>query len=133
MLGRMPISALILTVLKASLLHPTASLFRHPTAFSIHQLALLEALFLRRAFRNLHLSKSGRETLSLQFFPRRKRLLADALLQKTGVTGSSTYVAAKRFRSVLADERSGIARGTVLEAKPNGEYHDRNRIRDQAN
>jgi hypothetical protein len=36
------------------------------------QFALLEALFLRRALRNLHLSKAGPETLSLQFFPRRK-------------------------------------------------------------
>jgi uncharacterized protein (DUF736 family) len=45
----------------------------YPTTFSIHRLLLLEALFLRRTLRDLHLSKAGPETLSPQFFPRRKR------------------------------------------------------------
>jgi hypothetical protein len=52
------------------------------TAFSIHRLVLLEALFLRRALRDLHLSKAGSETLSPQFFPRRKRGSSRALRSK---------------------------------------------------
>jgi uncharacterized protein (DUF736 family) len=39
-------------------------------------------------------------------------------LQKSLSLGSFTGVTAKRFRAISADERSGIARGTVLEAKP---------------
>lgn len=74
----------------------------------------------------------SRNPVAPVFSPPQTRLLAGAALQKTVVTGSSTDVAAKRFRSVLADERSGIARGTVLEAKPNGEDHDCNRICNQA-
>jgi uncharacterized protein (DUF736 family) len=61
-----------------------------PTTSNLHHFALLEALFLRRAFKDLHLSKAGPETLSPSFFPAASRLLAHTSLQKTGVTGSST-------------------------------------------
>ena len=44
--------------------------------------ALLEALFLWRALSDLHLSKSGPETLSPHFFPRRKRGSSRALRSK---------------------------------------------------
>jgi hypothetical protein len=97
----------------------------------MHRLALLEAVFLRRALSDLHLSKAGSETLSPQFFPRRYAAPRERFAPKNYRDRVLHFVAAKRFRSVLADARSGIARGTVLEAKPNGEYHDCNRIRDQ--
>jgi hypothetical protein len=46
------------------------------------QFDLLEALFLRRALRDLHLSKAGTETLSPQFFPRRSYGSSRALRSK---------------------------------------------------
>jgi hypothetical protein len=53
-----------------------------PTTSNLHHFALLEALFLRRALKDLHLSKAGPETLSPQFFPRRKRGSSRALRSK---------------------------------------------------
>jgi uncharacterized protein (DUF736 family) len=57
-------------------------LVTYPTAFSIQPFALLEALFLWRALSDLHLSKSGPETVSPHFFPRRKRGSSRALRSK---------------------------------------------------
>ncbi len=70
MLGKVSMSALMLAMRKVSLQRPSVCLITYLTAFNIHLLALLEALFLRRALRDLHLSKAGPETLSPQFFPR---------------------------------------------------------------
>jgi hypothetical protein len=72
----------MLTVRKVPLLRPSVCLVTYPITFNILRLALLETLFLRRAFRDLHLSKAGPETLSPHFFPRRKRGSSRALRSK---------------------------------------------------
>ena len=64
-------SALMLTVREVHLWNPSTRLIAYPIACSVHHFALLEALFLRRALRDLHLSKANPETLSPQFVPRR--------------------------------------------------------------
>jgi hypothetical protein len=61
----------MLTVRKVRLQRSSGCLITYPTAFCTLRLVLLKALFLRRALRDLHLSKAGPETLSPQFFPRR--------------------------------------------------------------
>jgi uncharacterized protein (DUF736 family) len=92
----MSVSALVVTVRKVLVQLPSAYLVTYPIPSNLHTLALLEALFLRRAIRDLHLSKAGPETLSPQFFPRSQSCSSRALtLQKTGVTGSSSSLRPK--------------------------------------
>jgi uncharacterized protein (DUF736 family) len=75
-------SALTLTAHMCPLQHRSVCLITYTTSFRIHHEVLLKALFLRRAFRNLNLSEAGPETLSPQFFPRRKYGSSRALRSK---------------------------------------------------